>query len=216
MTRHGGCLGLGLAALGTARADIYEQLKFNLYQDDAVTGEAAGIAMGLVMLGTKSAQAIEDMVGYAQETQHEKILRGLAIGIALTMYGRLEEADALIESLIGDKDAILRWSGMYTLAMAYCGTGNNKAIRKLLHVAVSDVNDDVRRVAVTSLGFLLFRTPEQCPSVVSLLSESYNPHVRYGAAMALGIACAGTGRLLIIISIGIKNQTFLFPERKFH
>lgn len=37
------------------------------------------------------------------------------------------------------------------------------------------------------------RTPEQCPSVVSLLSESYNPHVRYGAAMALGICCAGTG-----------------------
>lgn len=39
----------------------------------------------------------------------------------------------------------------------------------------------------------LFRTPEQCPSVVSLLSESYNPHVRCGAAMALGICCAGTG-----------------------
>ncbi|KAL1140087.1 hypothetical protein AAG570_000019, partial [Ranatra chinensis] len=37
------------------------------------------------------------------------------------------------------------------------------------------------------------RTPEQCPSVVSLLAESYNPHVRYGAALALGIACAGTG-----------------------
>ena len=39
----------------------------------------------------------------------------------------------------------------------------------------------------------LNRNPEQCPSVVSLLAESYNPHVRYGAAMALGIACAGTG-----------------------
>ncbi|XP_041353405.1 26S proteasome non-ATPase regulatory subunit 1-like [Gigantopelta aegis] len=193
MVRHGGCLGVGLAAMGTARQDIYEQLKFNLYQDDAVTGEAAGLAMGLVMLGTKSATAIEDMVAYAQETQHEKILRGLAMGIALTMYGRLEEADALIESLTRDKDPILRWSGMYTIAMAYCGSGNNQAIRKLLHVAVSDVNDDVRRVAVTSLGFLLFRTPEQCPSVVSLLSESYNPHVRFGAAMALGIACAGTG-----------------------
>merc|ERR1712071_637538 len=71
--------------------------------------------------------------------------------------------------------------------------GNNQAVRKLLHVAVSDVNDDVRRAAVTALGFLLFRNPEQCPSVVSLLAESYNPHVRYGAAMALGIACAGTG-----------------------
>ncbi len=32
-----------------------------------------------------------------------------------------------------------------------------------------------------------------CVGVVQLLSESYNPHVRYGAAMALGIACAGTG-----------------------
>merc|ERR1711936_1467007 len=131
-------LGLGLAAMGTHRADVYEQLKFCLYQDDAVTGEAAGLAMGLCELGSKSSGAIEDMV-------------------------------------------------------AYCGTGNNKAIRKLLHVAVSDVNDDVRRAAVTGLGFLLFKQPDHCPGVVQLLSESYNPHVRYGAAMALGIACAGTG-----------------------
>ncbi|XP_047130799.1 26S proteasome non-ATPase regulatory subunit 1 isoform X1 [Hydra vulgaris] len=193
MVRHGGSLGLGLAAMGTQQTDIYEQLKFNLYQDDAVTGEAAGIGMGLVMLGSKSSQAVEDMVMYAKETQHEKILRGLAIGIALIMYGRMEEADELIEALLQDKDAILRRSAMYTISMAYAGTGNNKAIRKLLHVAVSDVNDDVRRAAVQSLGFLLFKTPDQVPSVVSLLSESYNPHVRCGAAMALGIACAGTG-----------------------
>lgn len=193
MVRHGGCLGLGLAAMGTHRQDVYEQLKFNLYQDDAVTGEAAGIAMGMVMLGSRHAAAIEDMVAYAQETQHEKILRGLAVGIAFTMYGRLEEADALVQQLLRDKDPLLRRAGCYTIATAYCGTGNNDSIRTLLHVAVSDVNDDVRRAAVTALGFLLFRTPEQCPSVVSLLAESYNPHVRYGAAMALGIACAGTG-----------------------
>merc|ERR1711872_755759 len=191
--KHGGCLGLGLAAMGTHRADVYEQLKFCLYQDDAVTGEAAGIAIGLCELGSKSSGAIEDMVAYAQETQHEKILRGLAVGISLVMYGRLEEADPLIESLTRDKDAILRRSGMYTIAMAYAGTGNNAAIRKLLHVAVSDVNDDVRRAAVMGLGFLLFKQPDHCPGVVQLLSESYNPHVRYGAAMALGIACAGTG-----------------------
>merc|ERR1712226_1510541 len=161
--------------------------------DDAVIGEAAALAIGLIELGSGNATALSDMVAYGHETQHEKIIRGIAVGLALIMYGRLEEADNLIESMCNDKDAILRRSGMYTIAMAYCGTGSNKAIRKLLHVAVSDVNDDVRRAAVMALGFLLFKTPEQCPGVVSLLSESYNPHVRYGAAMALGIACAGTG-----------------------
>lgn len=65
------------------------------------------------------------------------------MGIALTMYGREEEADTLIESLQRDKDPILRWSAMYTVAMAYAGTGNNQAIRKLLHVAVSAYNTDV-------------------------------------------------------------------------
>ena len=77
--------------------------------------------------------------------------------------------------------------------MAYAGTSNNKAIRKVLDVAVSDVSDDVRRAAVTALGFILFRNPTQVPRIVQLLSESYNPHVRQGAALALGISCAGTG-----------------------
>ena len=66
----------------------------------------------------------------------------------------------------------------------------------MLHFAVSDVNDDVRRAAVTALGFLLFKTPDQVPRLVQLLSESYNPHVRYGATLALGISCAGTGSVV--------------------
>lgn len=82
---------------------------------------------------------------------------------------------------------------MYTLALAYAGTADNTAVRKLLHIAVSDTSDDVRRAAVTSLAFLLFKNPDQVPRIVQLLSESYNPHVRCGATLALGIACAGTG-----------------------
>lgn len=193
VVRHGGCLGLGLAAMGTGNLEIYELLKNNLYQDDAVIGEAAGLAMGLVMIGTNHAKALQEMVSYAQETQHEKIIRGLAVGIALLMYGRMEEADSFIDQLMQNKDPILRRCAMYTIAMAYIGSGSNKANKKLLHVAVSDVSNDVRRAAVESLGFILFRSPNQCPNVVSLLSESYNPHVRCGSAMALGIACAGTG-----------------------
>jgi len=29
--------------------------------------------------------------------------------------------------------------------------------------------------------------------MLRLLAESFNPHVRYGVAMALGVACAATG-----------------------
>ena len=42
--------------------------------------------MGLVMLGSKSAEAIEDMVGYAQETQHEKIQRGIFLKVILDFF----------------------------------------------------------------------------------------------------------------------------------
>ncbi|GER45796.1 26S proteasome non-ATPase regulatory subunit [Striga asiatica] len=190
--QHGACLGLGLAALGTSDSDIFDDIKNVLYTDSAVAGEAAGISMGLLMVGTASEKAGE-MLAYAHETQHEKIIRGLALGIALTVYGREEEADTLIEQMTRDQDPIIRYGGMYALALAYRGTSNNKAIRQLLHFAVSDVSDDVRRTAVLALGFVLYSDPEQTPRIVSLLSESYNPHVRYGAALAVGISCAGTG-----------------------
>lgn len=62
VVRHGGALGIGLSAMGTNRMDIYDQLKFNLYQDDAVTGEAASLAMGMLMIGSKSYSVINDMI----------------------------------------------------------------------------------------------------------------------------------------------------------
>ncbi|KZF26197.1 26S proteasome regulatory subunit Rpn2 [Xylona heveae TC161] len=193
VVQHGGALGLGVAGMATGSEEIFEDLKAVLYQDSALNGEAVGLAMGLVMLGTGNMTALEGMIQYAHDTQHEKIVRGLALGMALIMYGRQEAADELINGLLDDPDPTLRYGGIMTLGMAYCGTSSNKAIRKLLHVAVSDVSDDVRRAAVMTLGFILFRKPTSVPRMVELLSESYNPHVRYGAAMALGISCAGTG-----------------------
>lgn len=102
-----------------------------------------------------------EMVDHARETSHEKITRGLAEGIAIAMYGQADQAEDLITELLADKNAILRRCGMYTIAMAYCGTASTSAMRRLLHIAVSDVDNDVRRAAVEALGFLLFRSPDQ-------------------------------------------------------
>lgn len=197
-TQHGACLGLGLAAMATGHERTYEELKTVLYFDMAVAGEAAALAIGLLLLGRgaqsePAASAVPEMLAYAHDTAHEKIIRGLGLALALVMFGQEEAAEGLIEQLARDRDPILRYGAMYMVGMAYAGTGNNGAVRRLLHVAVSDVSDDVRRAAVMCLGFVLFRTPERLPTLVALLAESYNPNVRYGVCLALGFACAGSG-----------------------
>ena len=188
---HGACLGSGVAGMGCNSKDLYEALKVVLYSDSAVSGQAAGLAMGLVMLGSGNEEAINDMFTYAQETQHEHIIRGLAVGIALLNFGREDKAMPIIDKLLDLEHPILRYGGVFTLSLAYAGTGNNDAIKKLLHFAVSDPSDDVRRASVLGLGFLLIRDHTATPQIVDLLSQSHNPHVRYGTAMALGISCGG-------------------------
>jgi len=75
-------------------------------------------------------------------------------------------------------------------------------------MAVSDVSNDVRRAAVTNIGFVLCNKSDQVPKVVQLLANSYNEHVRYGAAAALGIACAGSGNAhaLSILKVLAKDK----------
>ncbi|KLO03874.1 hypothetical protein SCHPADRAFT_897480, partial [Schizopora paradoxa] len=182
VVQHGAALGLGVAGMGGRNEQSYEDLKTFLYNDSAVSGEAAGYAMGLIMLGSGDERVAEEMLTYAQDTQLEKIIRGLAaVGLALVYYGRQEQAEATITSLLAEKDPILRYGGVSTLALGYAGTANNGVVRRLLHVAVSDTSDDVRRAAVTSLAFLLFKNPAQVPRVVQLLSESYNPGPMFDA-----------------------------------
>jgi 26S proteasome regulatory subunit N2 len=210
--QHGGCLGLGLIAMGSGNKDIYDKFKAIVYNDKANSGEAAAYGIGIVMLGSANEQAINDILAYAHETQHEKIIRGLGIALAFIMYKREEEADALITQLLTDKDPILRYGGVYTIATSYIGTANTNIIKKLLHLAVSDVDYDVRKASVTAIGFVLCRLPEQVPKVVALLSESYNPYVRQGAAMAIGIACAGNPlpeALSILENLLIDNTNFV-------
>ncbi|GJR63278.1 26S proteasome non-ATPase regulatory subunit 1 homolog A [Tanacetum coccineum] len=217
VTQHGACLGLGLAALGTANEDVYNGLKTILDNDNTDACQAAGISVGLLMIGTASEET-NSMLELARNTEHEKIIRrvtntiycywyfvtfnkinnlllcrGLALGIALMVYGREEQADTLIEEMTKDKDPVIRYGGMYALALAYSGTGSNSAIKTLLGFVASDVKDDVKRSAVLAIGFVMYSEPEQTLQILSHLSTSYNAHIRYGAAMAVGISCAGTG-----------------------
>ena len=85
--------------MATKNAEIYEELKNVLYNnaDSAVIGEAAGYSLGLIMLGSADETAIGELLDHANETQHEKTIRALAISLALIMYGKEDNADTLIE-----------------------------------------------------------------------------------------------------------------------
>ena len=86
---HGACLGLSTAAMATGGEAIQKALTNTLLQtDDAVAGEAAAYGLGLVNVGrgTAASAQIEQMLSYAHSTKHEKIIRGLSLGVALIMY----------------------------------------------------------------------------------------------------------------------------------
>ncbi|BAM42116.1 26S proteasome regulatory subunit [Theileria orientalis strain Shintoku] len=189
---HGAALGLGLVCMGQCDFELYEELKGLMFRNSAVPGQAAAIAIGLLMLGSGSETVVDELYTFSYETQHEKIIRACVLAIAMVVYQREKHADNIINKLCHDNDAIIRYGGMFCYAMAYCGTGSSTAVKHLLYSAVSDVSDDVRRAAVISLGFVLCNTPDQVPKVLKLLSGSYNPHVRYGVTLALGVSCAAT------------------------
>ena len=56
----------------------------------------------------------------------------------------------------------------------------------------SDVSESVRRNAVIALGFLFIDRPAAFLPTAQLLLQSYNPHIRYAAALIAGIINAGT------------------------
>lgn len=198
--------------MATNDAAIYEEFKNIMYTDSAIAGEAAALGMGLVKVGCADEGSIQDMLTYAGQTKHEKVIRGLAMSLAFLVYGKEEQGDTLIEQMVRSKDSLIRYGAMFAIGMAYVGTSNNEAIKKLLHYAVSDVSDDVKRAAMMNIGFLSFRNPRQIPALVKQLSDSYNPHLRYGAAMAVGVGCAGTGlpeALKILAPLTNDNTDFV-------
>lgn len=206
VVKHGACLALGLIEMGSQNIDCYRTVRDIINYSDKMpeAGEAAGYAIGMIMLGCGMASPhdeneptdkplIVDILEYATNCPHEKVTRGLSMALALMMYGKEEESETLVHQLQISRIPLLRESAAWVLALAYVGTASNKALKLLLHYAVSDVNPDVRRAAVIGVGFVLSRSPREVPGMVDLLAKSYHPHVRSGAALALGIACAGTG-----------------------
>jgi len=115
--------------MGGRNVEAYDDLKQTLFTDTAVGGEAAGYAMGLIMLGTGDSTYANEMLTYARETQHEKIIRGLAIGLAFLYFGRQDQADEIAKELLAEK------VGQLPIAMPWLTpiSGPHSSIWRRLH-----------------------------------------------------------------------------------
>ena len=58
--------------MGSNDEEVFEEVKNILYTDSAVAGEAAGIALGLISVGSAS-EKTQELLTYAHDTQHEKV-----------------------------------------------------------------------------------------------------------------------------------------------
>ena len=62
--------------MGSQDGLLFEQLKNLAFStESAVVGEGAGIAMGLVAIGSATGEYIQEMLAFAHANQHEKIIR---------------------------------------------------------------------------------------------------------------------------------------------
>lgn len=212
---HGASMGIGLAAIGLQDEQLYDALFTCLSGTNAVGGEAAAVGIGMLMLGSGNATAIDALRNVAvEDNQKEKIIRGSMMAIALIQLGRENEGLPTATALLESSDPWIRLGGCFVLGMAYAGTQNNEAIQRLLMAAVHDTFDDVRRNAIIMIGFVSSMNPDMCLDMVKLLIESYNPHVRYGVALALGVAAAGTGNKKVIDALWeMKDDTVAFVRQ---
>ena len=99
VVQHGAALDLGVAGMGGKNPDAFDDLKQTLFTDSAVAGEAAGFAGSHLAWYHRREQCGGEMLTYARETPHEKIIRGLAIGVGFIYYGCQEKATETIQLL---------------------------------------------------------------------------------------------------------------------
>ncbi|EPY32319.1 26S proteasome regulatory subunit N2 [Angomonas deanei] len=196
---HGGALGLGLAGMGLREESLYDTLFTCLTGGDAIAGEGAAVGCGLLMAGSANPEVTMSLYNLVtEESQKEKIIRGCAMALALVYLGKEGDAMPLVEQLLSSADPWVRLAGCFVLGLAYAGTESTVASERILNIVVKDTNDEVKRNAMMMLGFIHFTNPTLCLDLVRVMSDSYNPHIRYGVAMALGIAGASSGDARII------------------
>ncbi|GIQ80179.1 hypothetical protein KIPB_000937, partial [Kipferlia bialata] len=199
---HATGLSMGLVSMGTHDITLFDDLWPVTLSADPDTGMGSALGCGLLMLGsvskaqTEAGQPLQErldmMLNQARDTEHERVARSCAVGLAFACYECRQDALPLIKTLENERRPQMREGAAWARALAFAGSGDLDQLRLLLRLGMNDSDDNVRRAAFIGVALLL-ADPEETVKALALSTRSYSPHIRSGAALGIGLACAGTG-----------------------
>lgn len=222
---YGTCLGLGLTRLGTGDEESISRFKDVLYADTVTISEAAAYAIGLVNAGRFNHSLVKELLTYAKDTEHEKISRSIGVSVALQMIETAETSESqeltqVLDEMLQDSNSVLRYTGALSLGAAYVATGDLSVVGKLLSIISTDASEDVKKVAIFSIGLVLTTKTETCKNanfnkdsilfkILEPLAQSHSAYVRSGVALAMGMFMAGSGckEALEVIEVLMYDST---------
>lgn len=190
---HGACLGLGLTSFATGNNTVGDRLKEFMNISSSIIGEAAALSIGLVYAGTANDAILGELINFAQETEHEKILRSICLAIGIINFEK--PSKEFLKNI--QENPKLKLAVPHYLACAYFKTSNHDAVRQLLH-ASNDISNEVKRAAVIGLGFVMYHDPHLV-QLLQMMIYSYNPSIRYGCAIALMIGAKESKEVLELL-----------------
>ncbi|KAF7682837.1 26S proteasome regulatory subunit RPN2 [Astathelohania contejeani] len=218
---HGACLGLGLVCIGIMGNDNNEDIISNLKEAlllklnscDTIEAEGAAYALGMMHLGYPTTNIMDDLLGVAKSTSHVRLARCIGVSLALALGNTRHVHLGFINSMLLDKDEVIRYGGIYCLGSAYAGTGNINILGRLLS-SLGDGSPDNRRAAVLSIGLVCCNDVDMLYQVLYPLAQNHCPLVRGAVALCLGFFMAGTGDIqsLDLIEVLLYDSSSLVKQ----
>ncbi|RPB29371.1 26S proteasome regulatory complex, non-ATPase subcomplex, Rpn1 subunit [Terfezia boudieri ATCC MYA-4762] len=211
-------MGLGLAYVGSGRADVMDLL-LPIVSDTSLTMELsamAALSLGLCFVGSSNGdislailQVFMERVENNEEAQlKDKWSRFLALGLALLFVGRQEEADTTLETLKAIDHPIAKHTSVLVDACAYAGTGNVLKFQSMLHLCHDHLEveegkegaDLYQTYAV--LGLALIAMGEDIGSEMALrqfghLMHYGEPVIRKSVPLAMGLLSASNPQMKV-------------------
>jgi 26S proteasome regulatory subunit N2 len=128
VVQHGGCLTLGLIAIGSHKQDFYDLMKHILDDENPESREAVDYAIVMIMLGCGSGETIQEFITLCRNNEHENVILGVTVGLALMMYGREDDNEPFIQSLRFSRMPLMSESAGWIRTFASVGTASSVAL----------------------------------------------------------------------------------------